>query len=107
MFKEYLISNLKIGNLKSEGAIISKIPAQDLVNPNFFFIPIQDYGNDLFYRHIKYVDNISAFTKDAIQITNIKGNRGDMQMQMKPFGYSRTNVGNFRTKLDLFFILFQ
>lgn len=72
MFKEYLIANLKTGNMKSEGAIISKIPVQDMVNPNFFFIPILDYGNDLFYRHIKYVDNISAFTKDAIQITNIK-----------------------------------
>lgn len=105
MFKEYLISNLKIGNLRSEGAMISKIPAQDMVNPNFFFIPIQDYGNDLFYRHIKYVDNISAFTKDAIQITNIKGCRGDMHMQMKPFGYYKNKRWEFQDEVR--FVLYS
>lgn len=105
MFKEYLIANLKTGNMKSEGAIISKIPVQDMVNPNFFFIPILDYGNDLFYRHIKYVDNISAFTKDAIQITNIKGNRGDMHMQMKPFGYYKNKRWEFQDEVR--FVLYS
>ncbi len=71
MFKEYLISNLELGDLQSQGAIKSKIPLQDMINPNFFFIPILVYKNDLFYRHVKYVDNIHVFTKDAIQITNV------------------------------------
>lgn len=63
MFKEYLISDLKIESLQSEGSMISKISPQDMINPNFFIIPIQDYENDLFYRHIKYVDDIFPFTR--------------------------------------------
>lgn len=99
MFKEYLVSNLKIGNLQSQGAIISKIPHHDMINPDFFIIPIQDYKNDMFYRHIKYVDDISSFTKDAIQINNIHGNRGDMNMDMKPFGYYKNNRWKFQDEV--------
>ncbi len=58
-----------------------------MAHPNFWVIPIMEYNNDLFYRRIKYVDNVFQYTKDAIQITNIKDGRGDMNMQMKPFGY--------------------
>ena len=87
MFKEYIISDLDFGNLKSQGFIITKIPAQDITHPDFWFFPILNYDNDLFYRHVKYVDDVYQYTKEAIQITNIKDNRGDMNMQMKPFGY--------------------
>ena len=67
-----------------------------------------DYKNDLFYRHIKYVEDIYAFTKDAIQITNIQGGRGDMHMKMKPFCYYKNKRWEFqRGKLDLFFMSFQ
>lgn len=105
MFKEYLISNLKFGNLQSQGAIMSKIPLQDMINPNFFFIPIMDYKNDLFYRHVKYVDDIHVFTKDAIQITNIQGDRGDMHMDMKPFGYYKNKRWEFQDEVR--FVLYS
>lgn len=105
MFKKYLISNLKLGDLQSQGAIRSKIPPQDMVNPNFFFIPILDYKNDLFYRHIKYVDDIYAFTKDAIQIANIHGNRGDFHMKMKPFGYYKNKRWEFQDEVR--FVLYS
>lgn len=105
MFKEYLITNLNLGNLQSQGAIMSKIPPQDMVNPNFFFIPILDYKNDLFYRHVKYVDDIHVFTKDAIQITNIQGSRGDMHMDMKPFGYYKNKRWEFQDEVR--FVLYS
>ena len=99
MFKEYLISNLKIGKMQSQGTIISKIPPQDMVNSNFFIFPMLDYKSDLFYRHIKYVEDIYAFTKDAIQITNIQGGRGDMHMKMKPFGYYKNKRWEFQEEV--------
>ena len=105
MFKEYLISDLNLRNLKSQGAIISKIPPQDMVNPNFFFFPMLDYKNDLFYRHVKYVDDIYIFTKDAIKITNIQGNRGDLHMEMKPFGYYKNKRWKFQDEVR--FVLYS
>lgn len=49
MFKEYIISDLDFGSLKSQGFIITKIPAQqDITHPDFRFFPILNYDNDLF-----------------------------------------------------------
>lgn len=106
MFKEYLISDLKIESLQSEGSMISKISPQDMINPNFFIIPIQDYENDLFYRHIKYVDDIFPFTKDAIQVNNIQGNRGDIIVDMKPFGYYKNNRWKFQDEVRFVLYVF-
>lgn len=84
IFKEYLITDLNLGNdLQTIGFIITKIPKQDLENPNYIFLPIFDYNNDLFYKHIKYVDDISVYTKDAIKTSNYKNGRIDMQVKLK------------------------
>lgn len=99
MFKEYLISDIQIGNLQSQGTILSKIPHQDMINPNFFILPIQDYKNDMFYRHIKYVDDVSYFTKDAIQINNIHEKRGDLHVDTKCFGYYKNNRWKFQDEV--------
>lgn len=96
MFKEYIMSDLDLRGLKSQGSIVTKIPTQDMVSPDYFIIPIFNYDNDLFYRHIKYVDDVFQYTKDAIRITNIKGNRGDMNMEMKPFGYYKNKRWKFQ-----------
>ena len=96
MFKEYYVSNLKFGNQHSQGAIWSKIPHQDLINPDFFIMPIFDYNNDMFYRRVKYVDDVSQYTKNAIQVTNIKDNRGDWKMEMKPFGSYKNTRWKFQ-----------
>lgn len=96
MFKEYPISNLKLGWGQTQGNFLSKIPPHDMTNPNFFILPIMDYDNDLFYRHVRYVDDVYSYTKDAIQLTNIKGSRGDYRMQMKPFGYYKHKRWEFQ-----------
>lgn len=98
MFQEYFVSDLDFGGLKSQGSIITKIPPQSLIHPDFFIIPILDYENDLFYRHVKYVDDVFQYTKDAIQITNIKDGHGDMNMQMKPFGYYKNKRWEFHNE---------
>lgn len=99
MFKEYVVSDLKIGNMQSKGVVLSKIPPQDMINPAFYFIPIQDYENDMFYRHVRYVDNITSFTKDAIRIDNIHGDRGDMHVTTKIFGYYKNIRWQFQDEV--------
>lgn len=106
MFQEYLVSNLDFDGLKSHGCIKTKIPAKDMVNPDFFIIPIIDYDNDLFYRRIKYVDNVFEYTKDAIKINNIKGNRGDMNIDMKPFGYYKNKRWIFQNETRFVLYIF-
>ena len=95
MFKEYFVSNLDFG-LEYRGHIISKIPPKDMSQHDYYIIPIFDYENDVFYRRIKYVDDVFQYTKDAIQINNIKGDRGDMHMKMKPFGYYKHKRWEFQ-----------
>lgn len=87
MFNEYLIDNNSLPGLNVKGSILSKFPPRDMVSPDFFFLPMADYDNDLFYRHVRYVDDVSAHTKDAITLSNINGDRGDLAVDTKSFGY--------------------
>lgn len=97
MFKEYLVDKLNLGNdLSTQGFIMTKIPPQDMENPDFFILPIHDYDNDLFYRHIKYVDNVSEYTREAIKLTNIKDGRGDFHIDSKSFGYYKNTRWRFQ-----------
>lgn len=98
MFQEYLVSDLDFGGLKSQGSIRIKIPPQSLTHPDFSIVPIFEYDNDLFYRRIEYVDDVFQYTKDAIQITNIKDGRGDMNMDMKPFGSYKNKRWEFQNE---------
>lgn len=98
MFKEYFVSNLELGWVQSHGYIISKIPPQDMINPNYFILPIMDYDNDMFYRHVKYVDDVYLYTKDAIKITNVEGNKRNLEMEMKPFGYYKHKRWSFQNE---------
>lgn len=98
MFKEYRIDNGTLNGVEIKGSIFSKIPPQDLNNPEFFFLPTTDYGNDMFYRHVKYVDDVGAMTKDAIKISNIEGNRGDMSINTKQFGYYKHKRWEFQNE---------
>lgn len=98
MFQEYFVSDLDFGGLKSQGSIITKIPPQNLIHPDFWVLPILEYNNDLFYRHIKYVDDVFQFTKDAIQRSSTKDGREDMNMQMKPFGYYKNKRWEFQNE---------
>ena len=98
MFKEYPISNMELGWGKAQGYIVSKIPPQDLNKPNYFFLPIMDYDNDLFYRHIRYVEDVYSYTKDAFKITNVKGDRGNVQIDYKPFGYYKHKRWEFQNE---------
>lgn len=87
MFKEFFIDGSSLGRTDFVGSMMSKIPPQDMINPEFFILPLLNYDNDVFYRHVKYVDDVASFTKDAIKITNIHDNRGDMSVDTKVFGY--------------------
>lgn len=96
MFQEYIVLGSDLQIPGGTGSICTKIPPKDMNNPSFFIIPLHDYDNDLFYRKVVYVDDVYEYTKDAIKIDNIRGNRGDMTMQMKPFGYYKNKRWEFQ-----------
>lgn len=98
MFKEYHISDRELGVASSQGYLLSKIPLHDLTNSNYYILPITDYNNDLFYRHVKYVEDIYSHTKDAIQINNRRGPIGNLCMEMKPFGYYKHKRWDFQNE---------
>lgn len=99
MFKEYLIQNLDFGGLKSHGSMISRIPADDLTKSEYFVFPYLDYKNKLFFRRIKYVEDVSTYTKDFIQISNIKGERGDVSMNLNTFGTYKNKRWEFQNEV--------
>lgn len=96
MFQEYPIMNLEFNGLKSSGGLMSKIPIQDMLNPTFFFLPIHQYENDMFFRDIQYVDNVFEYTKDKICLSDIHDNRATMNMEMKPFGSYKNKRWKFQ-----------
>ncbi|MDD3645394.1 MAG: hypothetical protein PHR19_07705 [Bacteroidales bacterium] len=96
MFKEYNLFAPDLHIQTDTGFFSSKIPAKDMNNPDFFIFPFLDYENDLFYRQIRYVDNVFEYTKDSIKIGNINGNRGDMNLEMKSFGYYKNKRWEFQ-----------
>lgn len=96
MFQEYTVSGSDFQISGVMGNIRTKIPPKDMNNPNFFIIPILDYENDMFYRKVRYVDDVYEYTKDAIKIDNICENRGDMKMELKPFGYYKNKRWEFQ-----------
>lgn len=96
MFQEYPVRDLEFNGLKSTGCFMSKIPSQDMQNPNFFIIPIHQYENDMFFRDIQYVDDIHEYTKDKIRLSDIHDNRATMNMEMKPFGYYKNKRWKFQ-----------
>ena len=87
MFKEYLIDNRSLNKHNVAGSIVSMIPPRDMLSPDYFFMPFTNYDNDMFYRRINYVDDVAKYTKDAITLSNIDGDRGNMTLSTKPFGY--------------------
>lgn len=69
MFQDFLITNLNLPNgLKSNGALISKIPQEEFIQPNYFVLPIFN-NSEMFYRKIEYVDDIASATNSIVQRT--------------------------------------
>lgn len=83
MFKNYAVMGTDLEWDKGQGTFLSIIPPKDMNNPKFFFFPLK---NETFYRHIKYVEDVTEFTKDAIKVFNVIGNRGDILLDMNAFG---------------------
>lgn len=97
MFQEYIVSDLDFGAPQANGYMSTKVHPQGLTHPGFWVQPFLDYDNDLFYRRIQYVDDVFQYTKDAIQIEN-QGNRQDLVISMKPFGYYKNKRWEFQNE---------
>ena len=69
-----------------------------MVNPDFFIVPIFDYENEVFYRKVKYVDDVFAYTKDSFVFKNVIGNSGDLKMDTKSFGSYKNKRWEFQNE---------
>lgn len=70
MFQDYLITDLNLPNgLKSQGSLLSKIPKEEFVRPDYFLFPIFNQGGEMFYRKIEYVDDVIGATNNIVQRT--------------------------------------
>lgn len=99
MFQEYPIENQDYHGGKNFGYTYpySKIPTKDMFQQEFSFIPIHEYDNDFFFRDVRYVDEVFQYTKDKIRISKLHdNNRGDVNMDMKPFGYYKHKRWSFQ-----------
>lgn len=86
MFQEYLVNDLMVDNMKTEGSMWAKIPRQEFMNPEYFVMPIWDYNGNYFYRRVEYVDDVSVYTKNAACYDNIHDNRGCFSIKTRDFG---------------------
>lgn len=70
MFQDYFISDLNLPNgMKTQGSIISKIPKDEYVRPDYFLLPIFNNVGEMFYRKIEYVDDVVGATNNIVQRT--------------------------------------
>ena len=75
MFQDYVISNLCLANgMHSSGAILSKIPVREFEQKNYFVLPLFDLKSEMFYRKIRYVDDVKIATKNIVE-RNMQSNR--------------------------------
>lgn len=77
MFMKYLICHEDGDPLNIQGAIISRIPKDILLNPDFFVFPPQIITSDekynLFFRRIEYVDDVRSYVDKLISVDDSGG----------------------------------
>lgn len=93
MFREYSIPRKFIHpNLEIEGCFNSKIPFEDFQNPEFSIYPVPVYDH-LFYRNIEYKEDISLYTKEAIQ-----NNDNELYIDIEAFGTYKNKRWKFQNE---------
>jgi hypothetical protein len=71
MFYDHIIRNLTLPNGEVlKGALPSKIPERDFINPEFFILPVVSHPtNGLFYCHVEYVEDVNRMVSDTFQLS--------------------------------------
>ena len=98
MFKMYRVSDLDLGKEKANGYLNTFVPAEDMVKPEFFFMPTIDYNGGNFYRKVKYVDDVWKYVKDAVVMENLGNGSVNFNMKMLPFGMYKNKRWNFQNE---------
>ena len=92
MFQDYLITDLNLPNgMRSQGALISKRPKEELVNPNYFILPVFNNAGDMFYRKIEYVEDVVEATNSIVQRTMTDSTHANV-------GIAFAKVGKYKHK---------
>lgn len=92
MFQDYMIKDLNLPNgLKSQGLLISKIPQEEFVRPNYFILPIFNNDGVMFYRKIEYVDDVVGATNNIVQRTMTDDTHANVSIAF-------ANVGKYKHK---------
>lgn len=70
MFENYIVRELTLPNGESmKGELISKVPASEIVNPNYFILPVSIMPNSkFFYCSVEYVDDVDKMVSETFQL---------------------------------------
>lgn len=87
MFLDHVVSDLILPNgLHSRGVMTSKIPSAEFVNQDYFILPLFDLKNDMFYRKVKYVDDVYQMTRDIVDRKMTDEIHGNIQISFGEIG---------------------
>ncbi len=115
MFEERVIDSTSVPQeIPTRGTLISKIPAEDLFNPDFTVMPITtrnvDSSSDsLFYCHVSYVDDVKEKTKDVFQLKMTDATHADSNVAFGEIGKYKNKRWAFQeeTRFRLLFFPFN
>jgi len=87
MFCDYLIKDIQLPNgQKTQGYIYCKLPSEDFTNDNYWILPITDINNEMFYRHVEYVNDVMEKTGKIVSLTKNEDGTSQTGISLKEIG---------------------
>ena len=87
MFCDYLIKDFQLPNgLKTQGSIYCKLPPEDFTNHNYWILPSTDINNEMFYRHVEYVNDVMEKTNEIVSLIKNKDNTSAVNIPLVKIG---------------------
>lgn len=88
MFDDYFVRDITLPNGESmKGTLVSKIPASEIINPNYFILPVSPYStSDMFYCHVEYVDDVDKMVSETFQFHKTDEIHGSTTMAFGEIG---------------------
>ena len=87
MFRDYLIQDIQLPNgQKTQGYIYSKLPPENFTNHDYWIMPLTDIEEEIFYRHIEYVNDVMEKTSKIVSLTKNEDGTSQTDISLKEIG---------------------
>lgn len=87
MFCDYLIKDIQLPNgQKTQGSGYCKLPPEDFTNYNYWILPVTDINNEMFYRHVEYVNDVMEKTNKIVSLTKNEDGTFTTEIQLGKIG---------------------